>query len=183
MKRKPYIRFHDYLGDGMSAYQCMSCYTMIRACENSGFLYCPYCGVKFQGSLIRPRYYSFDVTDPKEPLKEWIVEHAIQWSIEDEVGEFSQVDYFSFKTPSEVLEFKKSLEQEEKENRERFISLSKKSHSSPMIKRYRVNLKEDNSRQSYNRTTIYVSDIDFFKRTGKHITECFPENTHYSYHG
>lgn len=40
---------HDYIDDGVYGYKCLACYKEWGARGSDLFIFCPYCGIKFEG--------------------------------------------------------------------------------------------------------------------------------------
>lgn len=174
-RNQPYYRYDRYTGDGVTSYQCMNCFTFFSMASIE-FLYCPYCGVKFLGRIIRPRYYIFD-SPIEKTVTEWIVEQSLTWFVEDGKLEWSDTGYFThFSTPGEALKFKKELEEQERVSCEKFEKISGKKH--PIDRIFRVN-RVKKERDCYSRFNIKVSDIKFYKRTKKHIDRFVPDDATY----
>lgn len=177
-KKIPYYRYDRYTGDGVTSFQCMHCFSFFSMAF-SDFYYCPICGVKFQGSLIRHRYYTFDVTYKKQ-VSRWDVEHAITWFREEEDGlNWSDVGcHAHFLTPGAALKAKIGFEEEERRSCEKFEKLSGKKH--PIDRVYRVN-RIKTERDFWDKNIVKVSDINFYKKTGKLITDFLPEDAHFCF--
>lgn len=175
MNKKHTFIFIKYGGDGCNIFQCLNCRKQFEI-RDYNFQYCLHCGTNLSAEIVRPTYLIFE-RDKKIKDKKWIVLEAMQWIGKEEwTGKFegdypNQITkwkecYGSYKSPLEALIAKKKIEEENNE------TINDIKFNCKYI--YKVTFKEE--KNSHVSTTYEISDIAFYKKTGKNIYSCYPNN-------